>query len=77
MGQPGFFELNRRYEGLNEKNDPAAIRGDRPLCTRCAKSRVSRYQSLMGCGLASVLTQAHIYLCVDTRAVNAPRYYQL
>ena len=22
MGQLGFFDLNRRYEGLNEKNDP-------------------------------------------------------
>ena len=76
MGQPGFFDLNRRYEGLDEKCDPlvAAIRGDRPLCTRCAKSRVSGYQSSMGCGVASVLTRAHIYLCVDTRAVNAPRY---
>ena len=73
MGQPGFFDLNRRYEGLNEKNDPlvAAIRGDRPLCTRCAKSRV------LGCSVASVLTPAHIYLCVDTRAVNAPHYCQL
>ena len=22
MGQPGFFDLNRRYESLTEKNDP-------------------------------------------------------
>jgi hypothetical protein len=22
MGRPGFFDLNRRYESLNEKNDP-------------------------------------------------------
>ena len=22
VGQLGFFDLNRRYEGLNEKNDP-------------------------------------------------------
>ena len=22
MGQLGFFDLNRRYNGLNEKNDP-------------------------------------------------------
>ena len=22
MGQLGFFDLNRRYDGLNEKNDP-------------------------------------------------------
>ena len=22
MGQPGFFDLDRRYEGLDAKNDP-------------------------------------------------------
>jgi IS5 family transposase len=25
MGQPGFFDLNRRYESLTEKNDPLVV----------------------------------------------------
>lgn len=25
MGQPGFFDLNRRYEGLDGKNDPLVV----------------------------------------------------
>jgi hypothetical protein len=37
VGQPGLFDLNPRYEGLDEKCGPlvAAIRGDRPLHPLC------------------------------------------
>jgi hypothetical protein len=32
MGQPGFFDLQRRYEGLDAKSDPlVAILGQKKL----------------------------------------------
>ena len=51
MGQPGFFDLNRRYESLTEKNDPlvaiaAMVPFDRPkLHTALIKGELRRSEA--------------------------------
>jgi hypothetical protein len=45
MGQLGFFDLNRRYESLTEKNDPLVAIAAMVPAPAVARGRPSRHRS--------------------------------